>query len=93
MGVDYRDFWELSPKSLYIISEAFNDKLDMEYSKLWLQGLYMQYAFGSVQSSKVKYPNQPFHKKHSDSKTFDEMTDEEITNRLNNIASVFNSML
>lgn len=62
MGVGYKEFWELTPKDLLLISEGFNKKLELEYEMLWVSGIYNQYAFGSTQSKQIKYPKEPFHK-------------------------------
>lgn len=63
MGVGYAEFWELTPKALYSVSIAYNELINQHMDLLWLQGLYIQYAFGSTQSNKIKYPKEPFHRK------------------------------
>lgn len=63
MGVSYQEFWELTPSALLLISKAYDQHTQLQLDLLWLQGLYIQYAFASTQSNKVKYPTQPFHRK------------------------------
>lgn len=62
MGVDYKDFWGLSPKDLRHYSKAFSLKQDLLDQQAWIQGQYIQIAIASCLDSKCKYPSQPFTK-------------------------------
>jgi len=60
MGVDYGEFWELSPKTLTPFVKAFSLKEQREDELLWRQGLYIAKAIGSSFSKEAKYPERPF---------------------------------
>lgn len=60
IGVSYKDFWELNPKTLEPFIEAFSLRNKYNDSQMWTLGQYIQLAIASCMSKKAKYPAKPF---------------------------------
>lgn len=59
MGVDEDRFWNMTPKSLDPYYKAFSIKAKREDEAMWMNGIYMSMAIGSVLSGEVDYPKRP----------------------------------
>lgn len=65
MGVSYEDFWYGDYCKLKFIEENYYNTMQRRNSEMWLQGIYVYYAFSSVlaaafsKRSTVKYPSEP----------------------------------
>jgi len=60
MGVEYGDFWELSPRTLTSFVKAFQRKREYDDELLWKQGLYFTASIASALSKDSEYPKQPY---------------------------------
>lgn len=90
MGVNYDLFWTLNPKSLHPFIKAFELKTKYENTLQWQQGLYIQFAVGSILSKDINYPNSPFGDKVKRNTVEDNsMFKEKMLQRMNFINSRF----
>mgnify|MGYP001189189500 FL=1 len=71
IGVDYKDFWELTPKKLQPFVKAKEQELQLQTKMVnyeaWLNGLYIRQAIASVFSKNGKYPEKPIETGSTDS--------------------------
>lgn len=59
MGVDIDKFWTMTPKSLDPYYKAFSLRQKYDDNLLWMNGMYMAMAIGSIISKDSKYPKRP----------------------------------
>lgn len=62
IGVNYNDFWDLSPKTLEPFIKAYSLKINEQDRMMWVQGMYIKLAIASTLGKEVKYPKQEFTK-------------------------------
>lgn len=60
MGVDIDRFWTMTPKTLDPYFKAFSLQRKREDEAMWIQGMYIAMAVGSVLSSEAEYPKRSF---------------------------------
>ena len=64
MGVPYKTFWGLTPKSLQPFIEAFRLKQEFETGQAnftaWLNGIYVTHAIAANFGKNATYPDKPF---------------------------------
>ena len=59
IGVDYKLFWKLNPKTLSPFIKAFELKQKHDDHLAWQQGAYIRMAILSSMDTKNKYPEKP----------------------------------
>lgn len=90
IGVNFRDFWELTPRELLLILDGYNqhEKRKLEYDNLlaFIQGRYFVDAlacvvgnmFSKKGAKKLEYPKEPYDLDNSNKpKDYEDMTQEE----------------
>lgn len=82
LGVNYNQFWEMTPKDLIPFVKAFSLERKNEDIKAWQLGCYIKLAIVSSMEKSVKYPNSPIFSKEPEKEKPKELTDEEKMNRI-----------
>lgn len=59
IGVSNEEFWSMTPKSLDPYYKAFSLQQKENDNMMWMNGMYMAMAIGSVLSKDVDYPKRP----------------------------------
>lgn len=91
-GISYKDFWDLTPKAMTFILKAKEEEMNNQMDMLWLQGLYIQYAYASTQTDKVKYPKVPFHREKENYNN-GQITDAHALDLMRRYADIFNKKM
>lgn len=62
-GIQYKDFWDLTPKIIRLYQKDYEDKQKDEYKKIdyeaWKNGFYVMNAISVFFNSRNKYPKKP----------------------------------
>ena len=63
IGVDYRLFWKLNPKTIEPFIESFKNKKHQQIDQInlqaWINGLYVMHAVAAVFSKNANYFDEP----------------------------------
>lgn len=59
IGVDYKQFWKLNPRTLDPFVKAFSLRQEYDDFNAWRQGKYIRMAIVSSLNKDAKYPEKP----------------------------------